>query len=138
LSITGCSFDDLLENIPHFGTLALHQLLGRLDRLHIPLLFELHDDERLEEFEGHVLRQSALVQFQFRADHDHRTSGVVDALAEQVLTEPALLAFEQIGERLQRTRESPRTECVRRPLSSRASTASCSMRFSLRRITSGA
>ena len=39
---------------------------------------------------------------QRRADHDDRTAGVVDALAEQVLAEPALLALEHVGQRLER------------------------------------
>ena len=67
-----------------------------------PRLFEPVIDERLEQFERHLLRQTALVQLQFGTDHDDRTAGVVDALAEQVLTEAALLALERIGERLQR------------------------------------
>src|SRR5258708_21927139 len=48
------------------------------------------------------------MQLELRADHDDRTAGVVDALAEQVLTEPALLALEQIRERLERTVARPR------------------------------
>ena len=40
---------------------------------------------------------------QLRADDDDRTAGVVDALAEKVLAEAALLALEGVGERLQRT-----------------------------------
>ena len=40
---------------------------------------------------------------QLGADHDDRTAGVVDALAEQVLAEAALLALEGVGERLERT-----------------------------------
>src|SRR5262249_8890983 len=59
-------------------------------------------DERLEELEGHQLRQPALVQLQVRPGDDHRAARVVDALAEQVLAEPALLALEHVGERLQR------------------------------------
>ena len=39
---------------------------------------------------------------QLGADDDDRTARVVDALAEQVLAEPALLALEHVGERLQR------------------------------------
>ena len=39
---------------------------------------------------------------QFGADHDDRAAGVVDALAEQVLAEAALLALEGVGERFQR------------------------------------
>ena len=61
------------------------------------------DDERLEQFERHRLRQPALVQLELRADDDDRTARVVDALAEQVLTEPALLALEHVGQRLERT-----------------------------------
>src|SRR5207342_1634928 len=36
-------------------------------------------------------------------DDDDRTARVVNALAEQVLTEPALLALEHVGQRLERT-----------------------------------
>jgi hypothetical protein len=43
------------------------------------------------------------VQLEFRTGHDDRTAGIVDALAEQVLAEAALLALEHVGERLQRT-----------------------------------
>src|SRR6187399_1472584 len=43
-----------------------------------------------------------LVQLELRARHDHRTTGVVDALAEQVLAEATLLALEHVGQRLQR------------------------------------
>src|ERR687885_381638 len=59
-------------------------------------------DERLEQFERHLLRQPALVQLQLRTDHDHRAAGIVDALAEQVLPEAALFALQHVGERLQR------------------------------------
>jgi hypothetical protein len=58
--------------------------------------------ERLEQLERHLLGQAALVQLELRADHDDRTAGVVDALAEQVLAEPALLALEHVGQRLER------------------------------------
>src|SRR5690606_22756229 len=61
------------------------------------------DHERLEQLQSHLLGQTALVQLQLRADDDDRTAGVVDALAEQVLTEAALLALEHVAERLQRT-----------------------------------
>ena len=42
------------------------------------------------------------MQLQLRADHDDRAAGIVDALAEQVLAEAALLALQHVGERLQR------------------------------------
>src|SRR5690606_37751418 len=47
--------------------------------------------------------QTALVQAQGRADGNNRTTGVVHALAEQVLTETALLALDHVGQGLQRT-----------------------------------
>src|SRR4029078_3558198 len=46
--------------------------------------------------------QAALVEVELGAGHDHGAARVVDALAEQVLAEPALLALEHVGERLQR------------------------------------
>src|SRR6185312_8237526 len=95
--------NDFFENIPNFGTFLLHQLLRLLHRLREALGFEARVDERLEQFERHLLRQAALVQLEFRTDHDHRTARIVDALAEQVLAEPALLALEHVGQRLQRT-----------------------------------
>ena len=41
-------------------------------------------------------------KLQVRTDHDDGTARVVDALAEQVLAEAALLALQRIGERFQR------------------------------------
>ncbi len=94
--------DDLLEHVPHFGTLELDHLLGLLDGGDEAALLELVVDERLEQLERHLLRQPALVQLQLGADDDHRTAGVVDALAEQVLAEAPLLALERVGQRFQR------------------------------------
>ncbi len=94
--------DHLIEDVPNFRLLLFDQLLGLLDRGGQALGVEARIDERLEQFERHLLRQPALMQLEFGADHDHRTAGIVDALAEQVLAEPALLALEHVGERLQR------------------------------------
>src|SRR5262249_31472112 len=99
----GMFADDLLQHVPHFRTLQLDHLLRLLDRLDEAPLFELVVDERLEELERHLLRQAALVELQLGSDDDDGTAGVVDALAEQVLTEPALFALERVGQRLQRT-----------------------------------
>src|SRR5690606_21566982 len=80
----------------------LHHLLGRLDGGRVAALQELGVDEGLEELDGHDLGQAALMEPQLRAHHDHGPAGVVDALAEQVLAEPTLLALEHVGERLER------------------------------------
>src|SRR5579864_2787374 len=42
------------------------------------------------------------MQLELGSDYDHRTARIVDALAEQVLPEAALLALEHVGERLKR------------------------------------
>ncbi len=92
-----------LENVPDDRVFFLDHLLGGLDRLRVAAFFQLVEDERLEQFQRHLLRKSALVQLQFRTDGDDRTAGVVDALSEQVLTEPALLSLQHVGQGLQRT-----------------------------------
>src|SRR5690606_21009718 len=99
----GVLLDHLVQNVPHLGTLALHHLLRALDGVNVAPLFELVVDERLEELERHLLRQTALVQLERRTDHDHRTTGVIHALAEQVLPESPLLALEHVREALERT-----------------------------------
>ena len=94
--------DDLLEHVPDLGDHRLDVLLRRLDVLDGLPLDEPAHDERLEELERHQLRQPALVQLEVRPGDDHRAARVVDALAEQVLAEAALLALEHVGERLER------------------------------------
>ena len=93
--------DDLLQHVPHLGANALHDALGALDVVGEALLDELPHDERLEQLERHLLRQAALMQLELGADHDDRPSGVVDALAEQVLAEPALLALQHVRQALE-------------------------------------
>ena len=99
--------DDVFEDVPHLRATTLDHALGGLDVLRQLEVDETLHDERLEQLERHQLRQTALVQAQRRAGHDDRTARVVDALAEQVLTEPALLALEHVGQRLERTVARP-------------------------------
>jgi hypothetical protein len=94
--------DDLLEHVPHDRAGALDHALGALDVLRVVEVDQPLHDERLEQLERHLLGQAALVQLELRADDDDRAAGVVDALAEQVLAEPALLALEHVGQRLER------------------------------------
>src|ERR1019366_3541127 len=95
--------DDLFEDVPDDGLLHLNHLFGLLDGGAVAGLFETVVDEGLEEFERHLLGQEALVQLEFGAYDDDRASRVVDALSEEVLTEAALLAFEGVGKRFERT-----------------------------------
>ena len=41
------------------------------------------------------------MQFQLRTHNNNRTAGIIDALAKQVLTEPALFALEHVGQGFQ-------------------------------------
>src|SRR5688572_19220053 len=43
------------------------------------------------------------MELEFRANHDHGPTGVVHALSEQVLPKAALLSFEHVAQRTQRT-----------------------------------
>ena len=84
------------------GRDALDHALGGLDVLSVAQVDQALDHERLEQLERHLLGQTALVQLELRSDDDDRTTRVVDALAEQVLAEPTLLALEHVAQGLQR------------------------------------
>ena len=93
--------DDLLEDVPDGRVHPLDDALRALDVVGEALLHQLAHHERLEQLEGHLLGQAALVELELRPDHDDGAARVVDALAEQVLAEPALLALEHVGEALE-------------------------------------
>src|SRR5579862_3388926 len=95
--------NDFFQDVPNDRLLLLHHFFRLLDGGDVARLLQPVINERLEQFERHLLGQTALMQLEFRTDHDHGTSRVVHALAEQVLAEASLLAFQRVGERLQRT-----------------------------------
>src|SRR4029077_2092807 len=94
--------DDVLENVPNDGFLLFDHFLGLLDGGAVAEGFELVIDERLEKLERHFLRQTALIEAEFRADDDDGAAGIVHALAEEVLAEAALLALERVGQGFER------------------------------------
>ena len=95
--------DHLVEDVPHLRPALLDHLLGALDRGRVAALFQLVVDEGLEQLQGHVLRQAALMQTQFRTDDDDRPARIIDPLAEQILAKPPALALQHVGQRLERT-----------------------------------
>src|SRR4051812_36661401 len=99
----GMVLDDFFKDVPHHRLLRFHHFFGLLDGGALAGLLEAVIDEWLEELERHLLRQSALIQLQFGADHDDGASGVVNALTEQVLAEAALLTLERVRKRFERT-----------------------------------
>ena len=93
----------LLEHVPNLRCLAVDQFLGGTNGVNVAEILEPADDERLKQHERHFLWQTALVQLELGTDHDHRSAGVVHALAEQVLAEAPALALEHVAQRLERT-----------------------------------
>ena len=96
------SFDDLFENVPNFGGLFLDHFFRGADRIDIAEIFEPLHDERLKEIEGHLLRKTALVEFELRTDDDDGSARVIDPFSEKVLTEASLFAFEHFGKGFER------------------------------------
>ncbi len=95
-------FDYFFEDIPNDIVGALNQTARGFDVVGVLFLDNFLHDKRLEQLQRHLFGQTALVQFELRTNHDDRATGIVHALAQQVLTETALLAFEQIGQRFER------------------------------------
>ena len=89
---------DFFENVPDFRRLALDHLLRAAHGVHVAEFLQAANDERLEQNERHLLRQTALMQLELRTDDDDRTAGVIDAFAEQVLAETSALALEHVAE----------------------------------------
>ena len=99
----GMLADHFVENVPNFRTLFFNELLGLLHRAGQALGVQALVDEGLEQFQSHLLRQTALMQLQFWTNGDHRAARIIDALAEQVLTETTLLTLQHVSQGLQRT-----------------------------------
>ena len=92
-----------IQDIPNDGFFALNHFLGGFDSGSETTQFQLAIDERFEQLQRHFLRQTALMQTQVWTYGDNRTTGIVNTLTEQILTETALLTFDHVGQRFQRT-----------------------------------
>src|SRR3990172_9152537 len=88
--------DDFFQDIPDLRLFLFHELLGTLDGGDKALLLQLLKNKGLEEFQGHFLRQAALMELELRSHHNDRATRVVYSLTQQILPEPALLAFEHV------------------------------------------
>ena len=94
--------DDNLQCVPNLALRALYGLSCSLDVAGGTGLDKALHNKRFKELQCHFLRQAALIQLQLGADYDNGTSGIVNTLTEQVLTEAALLALQHIGKGLER------------------------------------
>ena len=108
--------DHFFEDVPDLRARPLNHPFCALDVVGVTADYKGVHNKRLEQFKCHLLRQATLVQLELRANDDDRTAGVVDTLAEQVLPETALLAPQEVGQRLQfvvvATRDRPATPAV--------------------------
>src|ERR1041384_2580017 len=91
-----------IQNIPYFWQLALDHFFCALNGRDMATLFKLVVDKRLKELQGHFLGQAALMQTELLSNHNHRSSGIVDAFSQQVLPEPTGLALEHIAQGFER------------------------------------
>src|SRR2546423_6937807 len=98
---------DLFEYVPDHGLLPVNHLARLLDGRGVGLLFELVVDEGLEQLQGHLLRQAALMELEFGADDDDGAARIVNALAEQILTEASLLALQRVAQGFERAVVDP-------------------------------
>ena len=81
----------IFERVPNLGGRTLHHLSCGLDICDSLGFHQSFHNKGLKQLQRHFLRQAALVHFQLRSYNDNRTAGIVNTLAEQVLTETALL-----------------------------------------------
>ena len=79
--------NDIFQHIPYLRVQSLHQLLRILDVLGNASRHQLLHHEGLEQLNGHLLGQAALINLQLRPYYDNASSGIVNTLSEQVLTE---------------------------------------------------
>ena len=94
--------DDLLEHVPDLGIHRVDHLLGGLDVLHALALDEPAMMNGLNSSSAISFGRPHWCSLSRGPGDDHRAARVVDALAEQVLAEAALLALEHVGQRLER------------------------------------
>ena len=85
--------NDTFHNIPDTRILTVDQLFRCLRIACNFLVYDFIDDKRLEQLNCHFTRQTALIHFQIRSDRDNRTSGEVNTLTKQVLTEASLFTL---------------------------------------------
>ena len=90
------TFDNVLQHIPNLGAHLLYHALCALYIVRFSRLNQTLHYKRLEKFESHFLRQTALEHFQIGSYDDNASSGIVNALTQQILTETALFTSQHI------------------------------------------
>ena len=89
-------FDNFLQYVIYLRLGPFHQPPGTLDIGSQTLCHQVVHDKGLEQLQSHPPGQAALVEFEFRADHDDGAPAIVNPLAEQVLADAPLFTTEHI------------------------------------------
>ena len=98
----GMLFYDHFQLVPYLCTDALYHALCALYVVRKAVINKLLHYEGLEQLQRHFLGQTALIHLQLRAYDYNASAGIVNALAQQVLPEAALLTPKHIGKGLER------------------------------------
>src|SRR5579875_1399662 len=93
---------DLLQNIPERGMTTFNGASGLAQSRDDAIGQQFMDNEGLEKLQRHFLRQPTLVQLEVQSYGDYRAPGIIDALPQQIMPQPALFAAQNIGEAAQR------------------------------------
>ena len=96
-------FDNVFQYIPYFRLYFLDHFLCVFDVVCSTVGNQLFHNERFEQLDCHFFRQTTLVNLKFRSYNNNGTSGIVNTLTKQVLTETSGLTFQHIGKRFQCT-----------------------------------
>ena len=94
-------FDNVFKNIPHLGLKLLYHFLRVFDVMRSSVCNQLLHNKRFKQLDGHLFRQTALINLKFRTNYDNRTSGVIHTFAQKVLTETAGFTFQHVGKGFQ-------------------------------------
>ena len=89
-------FDNIFQNIPYSWLKLLYHLLGILNIVRGTVCYQLFHNERLEQLDCHLFRQTTLINLQLRSNDDNGTSGVVNTLTKKVLTETSGFTFQHV------------------------------------------
>ena len=95
--------NNVIQSVPNLRLNLINLLLCILDAVCLLGFKEALHHEGTEQLQSHFFRQTALVNFQFRSNNDNGTTGIVNTLTEQVLTETTLLTAQHFRQRLEGT-----------------------------------
>src|SRR4030042_3039907 len=95
--------NNFFENCPNVLLSSFEHSFCALYGIGQPSFFQFPYNKGLEEFESNFFRQAALVQLEVRTDNNNGTCRIVNALAAQILSKSALLAFYHICKTLERS-----------------------------------